>query len=202
MKHVIFDRSWTLSDDFSSCYEATMLVFEHLWWKRISIEEYKNAFELPYMNFYRKYFPDIKKEDTEYYIKAIYQVAWPKAYKWSKEILEFLASKWIEMILISSHPHEKLVQEVEEYGFKKYFKEVNGSVHDKAEVIQDILKRNNFAAQNTIYVGDMTHDIESWKHAKVKTVAITRWYQTQAQLEAYSPDYMIWDIKEVEGIVG
>jgi phosphoglycolate phosphatase-like HAD superfamily hydrolase len=121
------------------------------------------------MNFWHKYLPKItKKEIDKLYHPVIHKVGEPLAYPEITWVLNKLKKKKINMIIISSGVQKKLDQEIMDYGLKCIFQEVNGGVHNKAEEIYEISKRNNFKSSETAYLGDMDHDIESGKAAGVK----------------------------------
>ena len=202
IKNIIFDWSGTLSDDFTPVYQASMLVFKKLGKEPISMEEYRREFTLPYMVFWNKYFPDlIKEEEDRLYVEAIHQVDEPTIYQGVKEELERLKSLGINMIVISSHPHDKLLNEAKAYGVQSFFQEINGSIHDKTETILDILQRNNFDPHQTMYVGDMTHDIDAGKKAGVTTVALGWGYQSEDVLRNSNPDNYIKNISNLDQLL-
>ena len=202
IKNIIFDWSGTLSDDFTPVYQASMLVFKKLGREPISKEEYRKEFTLPYMVFWNKYFPKLTKEEGDkLYVEAIHQVDEPILYDGVKTELERLKSLGINMIVISSHPHDKLMKEATNYGVQSLFQEINGSIHDKTETIFDILQRNNFDPNQTMYVGDMTHDIDAGKKAGVVTVALGWGYQSKEVLISSNPDHYISDISNLDQLL-
>ena len=202
IKNIIFDWSGTLSNDLTSVYDASMIVFKKLGKPPISLEEYRRKFTLPYMVFWNKYFPKLSKEDEDkLYVEVIHQVKEPTIYAGVKDELERLKSLGINMIVISSHPHDKLIKEASSYGIQSLFREINGSIHDKTETILEIMKRNNFYPNQTTYVGDMTHDIDAGKKARVITIALGWGYQSKKRLMKSNPDYYIEDISNLDKLV-
>ena|SRR3989344_4901712 len=202
IKNIIFDWSGTLSDDFTSVYQASMLVFKKLGREPISMEEYKREFTLPYMVFWNKYIPELTKEqEDKLYAEAIHQVDEPLIYDGVKTELERLKSLGINIIVISSHPYDKLIKEAKNYGIESYFNEINGGIHDKVEMILEITKRNNFHPKKTMYIGDVTHDIDAGKKAGVVTIALGWGYQSKEKLMEANPDYYISDIKSLKDLL-
>lgn len=200
IKNVIFDWSGTLSDDIIPIYTAAVKVLEKLGGKKISLQEFRREFELPYMNFFRKYVPNPDKEQADKIFARVFSSSsqpFPKV----KDILEFLHKKGIKMAILSSHPEKFLKNEVKDYGFQKYFMDVVGGVHNKIEVINEIIKKNKFIPEETAYVGDMTHDIEAGKKAKVITIAVSWGYQSKEKLSREKPDFLIADLSELKRIV-
>ena len=59
---VVFDWSGTLSNDAQVLYEAVMRIFDRLEHPHISFREFKRELVIPYMEFYHKYLPGLKKK--------------------------------------------------------------------------------------------------------------------------------------------
>ncbi|MDP2586655.1 MAG: HAD family hydrolase [Candidatus Komeilibacteria bacterium] len=198
MKNIIFDWSGTLSDDVKIGYEATMAVMQQLIGRQTSFEEFKREFTLPYMDYWYKYAPHAdKKQCDDLFYQAIQHSAKPLPFNGSNEVLAKLMSAGTQMAVLSSYLHEKLVQDVADYGFTPYFRLIKGSVHDKRKVIEALVKENGFDPQETAFVGDMVHDIETGKTAGIKTVAVTWGVTDKLALAKGNPDYIIDDIFEL-----
>jgi phosphoglycolate phosphatase len=192
IKNIIFDWSGTLSDDMASCYTATMGVLRKLGLKTMTFEEYQKEATLPYMNFYHKFKEDVDKEEVDrLFYSEINSANKPNPFPKIKELLEFLEKENIRIALLSAHPQRKLAKEIRDYGFQKFFVDVNGSVHDKVEAIMGIMKKNGFRPVETAFVGDMTHDIEAGREAKVTTIAVSWGYHPSEKLLKERPDFLI-----------
>jgi phosphoglycolate phosphatase len=168
----------------------------------ISMDEFRKKFELPYLKFYQKYKADITKDQIDViFNKAIHEVGEPKPFPHVKEIVMHFHEHKKRIIVISSVPQDKLEQEARDYGIKQYINDLNGSVHDKIDIIKDILKKNFFNPEQTLYVGDLPHDIVAGKSAGVKTVAVTWGYTDKERLMDHNPDFTIEDIRELKDII-
>lgn len=202
IKNVIFDWSGTLSDDLVSVYTAVMEIFKKLGLEVLTLEEFKKEFTLPYMKFYRKFEKNVSKEELqELYSREIELVDKPKPFPEAREILEFLKQREIKMVLLSVYLRKQLNEEIEHYKFQNFFADVNGSIYDKTEVVIKIMQKNNFKCEETIFVGDMTHDVDAGKKAGVKTVAISQGYQSKEKLLEKNPDFLIENLRELKDIV-
>jgi phosphoglycolate phosphatase len=202
IKNIIFDWSGTLSNDMVPGYTTAMEVFKKLGLKQITIEQFRQEFTLPYMNFYKKFKPDIKKEDVDSIYSEIFSsIEEPKPFPKAREILEFLKEKGIRIAILSSHPQGNLEKEVDKYGFRSFFIDINGGVHDKTDEVLEIMKRNAFEPDETAYVGDMEHDIDAGRKTGVVTIAVTWGYQPAEVLSKKSPDFLIYDLDELKAII-
>lgn len=201
IKNIIFDWSGTLSDDFVPVYLSTMEIFKKLGIRKMTLDEFRESFVLPYMEFFRKYTPkSSKKIVDETFLKA-YSAHKPKPFPGTKGTLEFLHKKGIKMAIMSSLSQKKLEKEIKEYGFEKFFLEVNGSVHDKKKDIGKIILRSKFSPKETAYIGDMTHDIDAGKKAGVVTIAVSYGYQSREKLFQRRPDFLVEKSSELKRIV-
>ncbi len=202
IKNIIFDWSGTLSDDLVSVYTAVMEIFKKLGLEVLTLEEFKKEFTLPYMEFYRKFKKDVDREELQkLYAEEIELVAKPRPFLEAKEVLEFLRQKEIKMILLSVYLQKQLEEEIENYKFQNFFVDINGSVYDKTKVVAEIMSKNNFKSDETIFIGDMTHDIDAGKKAGVITVAVSYGYQSKEKLLEKNPDFLIENLGELKNVV-
>jgi len=198
MKNVIFDWSGTLSDDMFSCYTATMEVFRVYSIAEISFETFRDEIEYPYMKFYRKFCLKITKEEADIvFFKAIHRAPAPTYFEGADKILAEFHAKGIAMVVLSGVPEKKLRIESKLYGFCNYFKDIRGSVYDKTEIIHELMDTHGFSSKDTIYVGDMDHDIHAGKTAGVTTVAISWGYHSAERLKGEDPDYLIHSLEQL-----
>jgi phosphoglycolate phosphatase len=184
IRNVIFDWSGTLVDNLSSVYEATLAVFETLGGKKISLEEYRRENISPYMNFWNR------------------REARPaKPYPEVVDLLTRLHSKGIKIVVLSSQPQDQLESQAASFGIKNCIDRLVGSVHDKKGVIDSVLAKNRFSESDTVLVGDTVSDVETGKHAGLKTAAVTWGFDPADKLQKAKPDYIIDTLKELDKII-
>jgi len=201
IKNIIFDWSGTLSDDLTPVHAATNKVFKRLGLRALTLEEYKQEFVLPYMDFYKKFTDASKEKIDEFFLEEIFRVEKPKPFPKVKQLLEFLKKKKVKMIVLSAHPSKKLERELKEYGFQGFFHEVNGSVHDKIEAVKKIMERNGFKPDETAYVGDMDYDIEVGKKIGIVTIAVSWGYNSKERLTNKKPDFLVDKVREIKKLI-
>lgn len=71
MKNIIFDWSGVVKDAVDAQLWKVNKVFNKFGVGSISMEEFKENFELPYMNFYNRYLPNVTKEQQDVYYKEL-----------------------------------------------------------------------------------------------------------------------------------
>ena len=186
---VIFDWSGVISDDRRPAYEANKVVVEK---HGVTHEDFDDwlfhttgsaptyfasrgiaADPAILIEEYRKALHGSKK-------RGIRPVIYPDA----KQSLKMLASTK-KLFVVSTHPHDHLLQEADAYGVRKYFSDMFGEVKDKAVTIKSI------ASSSTLFVGDTIYDIEAARRAGVMSVGIITGYQTRDVIAAAKPNLIV-----------
>jgi len=205
IRNIIFDWSGVIVDDLVAVHKTTMLLFKKLGAEEISLAEFKKEWEQPYLLFYNKYNIAIKREREQAMFRLLYKSVSSEhptmLYPFVKETLERFQKSGIKMIVVSSSLFENIMDDIERFGLHGLFNEINGDIHDKAEIIQETIERNNFNPEETIFIGDTTHEVEAGRKAKTFTATVTWGYQGEEKLKSSSPDFMIHDLKEMESVV-
>lgn len=205
IRNIIFDWSGVIVDDLVAVHKTTMLLFKEMGAGEISLEEFKKEWEQPYMLFYEKYNVPIDLEKESILFKLFYKSVSledpSKPCSSVKDTLERFKKSGLNMIVLSSSLTESIMNEIERFGLQSIFNEINGGVHDKAEVIQEMIERNNFNPRETIFIGDTTHEVEAGKKAGTLTGAVTWGYQNEDKLRSSSPDFIIHDLNELESVI-
>jgi len=200
-KSIIFDWSGTLSDNFHCFCEVCGLMFKDLGREKISPEEIRLNFTLPYMKFWNHYFPNLSKEtQCELYEKYIHKVSEPEICEGVKDLIKKLKEEGWHIFVLSSDPISKLSLEVERSGLAPFFTKVVGNIHEKGETLKQIIGEFKLDKALTYYVGDTSGDVEAGKIADVKTIGISWGFQHKSVLEKSEPDFLIDDIAEIDGI--
>ena len=202
IRNIVFDWSGTLSDDMHPCYLATMEVFRTYNISEISYEEFRNEIEYPYMKFYRKFCDKISKEQADrVFFEAIHRSPDPMLFPGAREVIESLHKTGVRMIVVSGVPEKKIQIEAKQYQVETYFHKIYGSVYDKIDIVREALSRHDFSPEQTLYVGDMDHDIHAGKASGLKTAASSWGYHTRSRLEGENPDFMLEHLFDLLGIV-
>ncbi len=190
-------------DDFQAVYQSAMTIFEKFGAPRISPEDFRREFRLPYMEFYQRHnIRRPKRELDVLYGEAISSVGLPKLHKNVRNILERFSEKKINMALLSSDLQEKLSQELHTLGLTEHFVAVKADVLNKIEAMENFLDECRFLREETAYVGDMVHDIEAGKKAGVRSIAVTWGFHPREKLEKARPDDLIDTPNQLLEIIG
>ncbi len=200
---VILDWSGVVSDDWSATVAAGNDVLERWGHERISKEKFKELYELPWINFYKK-LGLIIDEDKE---RKLWEKILPKYYNLvkilpnAKQAMEELKKINKKIVILSSHNSNLLIEEAKAYEVSKFIDAIHASVNDKRDEIKNLIAKHEAEPDKTVYVGDMVHDIETAKLAKVKSIAVLSGYDEKEKLEKAKPDYILQDIGELPALI-
>ena len=75
------------------------------------------------------------------------------------------------------------------------------NVWDKREKIHEILEENGLAPEETLFIGDMQHDIETARHGGIHSCAVLTGYNTLEQLRAAEPDLIVEHLRELREVL-
>ncbi len=75
----------------------------------------------------------------------------------------------------------------------QYFSNIYGNVglFSKAQAIKRVMKREQFEASKSIYIGDEVRDIEAAKKIGMPIISVTWGYNGKEILRKYQPDYLV-----------
>lgn len=203
-KNIIFDWSGVIKDATESQLWAINKIFEKAGIRQITLSEMKDNWEQPYMRFYEKYAPGWT---LEYEQKLYYEVISSNDFPKSKscygivDLIKKIKEKGIRMVVLSSDPLKKILAEEKDYGLENIFDEIFADVYDKAEKIEELIKKNNFKKKETVFIGDSNHEVEVGKQAGIKTLAVTWGFCSENRLKSTNPDYLVHNIKELEEVL-
>jgi phosphoglycolate phosphatase len=86
-------------------------------------------------------------------------------------------------------------------GFRQYLNLTYLEARDKRAKIHEILEENKLAAAETLFIGDMQHDIETARHGGIHSCAVLTGYNTLEQLRAVQPDLIVEHLGELREIL-
>jgi len=199
IKAVILDWSGVLSDDLAIVHETTARLFARLGMKFMGLPEFRERFDLPYMDFYKNMGVGMGQRELDRMYKDLFLSGGrrPKPFPFAREVLEMLREKKVKLAVYSSHPEELLAKEISEYGFSGFFEVSIGGVQDKRKRIGKLPKKLGATPEETLLVGDMAHDIEAGRTAGFRTAAVLSGYHTKERLGREEPNFLLNDIRDL-----
>ena len=205
MKNVIFDWSGVVRDTLTSQLWIVNRIFDTYGVAKITLEEFRENWEQPYVLFYQKYLPKdyIEEERVKIYREAVFDKDCPKssAFPGMVEVIKSCKSNGMFLSVVSSDIAETLLLEVKEYGLEDMFNEIITDADDKFDSVQKLINDNNLHLQDTFFVGDSNHEIDVAQKVGIKSIAVTWGFTSKRKLKARNPDYIVDNVQELESII-
>lgn len=203
IRNVIFDWSGTLVDDLPAVWEATNHVLRQAGREPISLERFRDEFTLPFTGFYQTHTPDVPMARLEEWFHARFREVQHSVRELphARDFLEFCRAHHLRTALLSTmHPDHFAVQ-TREIGFDRYLDHPYLGVWDKRRQIHALLESHAWHPDETLFIGDMEHDIETARHGGVRSVAVLTGYTACDRLRAAGPDLVVEHLGELQAIL-
>jgi phosphoglycolate phosphatase-like HAD superfamily hydrolase/ADP-ribose pyrophosphatase YjhB (NUDIX family) len=203
IRNVIFDWSGTLVDDLPAVWKAVNHVLAQAGRPEMGLEQFRAEFCPPYQKFFERYAPGVPEPQVGVWFHASFResqgsvVALPHA----REFLEFCRQAGARMAVLSSITAEHFAAQAAATGFGEYFCAAHLGVPDKRQAIHAALKEDGFLPGETLFIGDMRHDIETAHHGGVHSCAVLTGYCGMEQLRTAGPELMVEHLGELREIL-
>lgn len=192
-RNIIFDWSGTLCNDLPPVLETVNRILEHHQVDGIDEPSFRREFRLPFGDFYNQRIPGASHKKLE----ALYNELFPLSEKKAEPIphaLDFVAAMhsqgqrlFVLSAVTASHFHEQAAH----LGFGNWFEGLYLQVRDKRQVIHDILEEKGLSPDDTCFIGDMCHDVDTANHAGITSIAVLTGYDSAEKLAGSAPDVMV-----------
>jgi phosphoglycolate phosphatase-like HAD superfamily hydrolase/ADP-ribose pyrophosphatase YjhB (NUDIX family) len=203
IRNIIFDWSGTLVDDLPAVWQATNYVLVQAKLSEITLEQFRAEFCLPFTSFYEKHLPHVALPQLEIWFHSRFRQVQDSVCELphAREFLEFCRSKQMRTFLLSTVHRDHFAVQSATTGFAKYLDKPYLNVWDKRDKIHQILEENSLEPDETMFIGDMQHDIETAKHGGIHSCAVLTGYNTLDQLRKAEPDLIVEHLRELREIL-
>src|SRR5262249_8028005 len=149
--------------------------------------------------FYDKHTPDVPRSQLETWFHSRFRQVQDSvcALPHAREFLEMCRARKVRVFLLSTVHRDHFASQDATLGFGQFLEKTYIEVHDKRRKILEILADDQLNADETLFVGDMQHDIETAHHGGVRSCAVLTGYNTVDQLRAAGPDLMVEHLGEL-----
>jgi phosphoglycolate phosphatase len=217
IKLVAFDWNGTLLADTKIAWRADNEALKALKLKPISLNRFKDCFDIPIKNYW------LKVGLTEKFLKGNLkklEIAFQKHYRSTENSAKFRANArstlaWLRKqqilaVAYSNAPSSHVSMHIKRLKETKGFNEILGRpdadfshlmMRGKQDRLQKYVKSKKLKPHEIISVGDTVEETQIGKHLGYHTVAITGGYNTTARLKKQRPDFLIHNMKELIGII-
>ncbi len=203
IRNVIFDWSGTLVDDLPAVWRATNHILEKAGRTPMTLAEFRAEFCLPFKRFYDRHTPEIPMAQLEEWYHAIFPTVQGtvEPLPHARGFLDFCRSHGLRLFLLSTIHSRQFPPQAERTGFGGYFERTYIEVMDKREKICELVAENALDPRETIFVGDMQHDIETARHGGVWSCAVLTGFNHLDQLRASRPDLLVEHLGELQQLL-
>ncbi len=203
IRNVIFDWSGTLVDDLPAVWHATNYVLAQAEREQVTLEQFRAEFCLPFKKFYDRHVPHVPLPQLEVWFHGAFRQAQDSvvALPHAREFLEFCRRRGLRTFLLSAVHEDHFKVQAATTGFGEYLERSYVGVLDKRKMIHLILEENKLQTGETIFIGDMQHDIDTARHGGVGSCAVLTGYNSLQQLRASEPDLIVEHLGELQAVL-
>ena len=200
IRNVILDWSGTLVDDLPAVWRATNYVLTQAQKAEMTLDQFRAEFCLPFTIFYDRHVPHVPLPQLEAWFHSHFREAQNSVMPLphAREFLEFCRERRLRTFLLSTVHPDYFAAQAATTRFGDYLDKPYVGVWDKRKKIHEILEENHLDPGETLFVGDMQHDIETARHGGVHSCAVLTGYNTLAQLRAAEPDLIVEHLGELK----
>ena len=203
IRNIIFDWSGTLVDDLPAVLKASNYVLTQAGRPEMSLDQFRAEFSLPFTSFYDRHTPDVPMAQLEDWFHSSFRKAQDSVCElpYAREFLEFCRARKLRTFLLSTVHRDHFTAQCRVTGFDAYLDKPYTDVWDKREKIGEILAENHLLADETLFIGDMQHDVETAHHGRIHSCAVLTGYNTLEQLRAARPDLIVEHLGELRRVL-
>lgn len=202
--HLFWDFNGTIIADMQAGLDSTNQMLRERSLPEIDgISAYREIFDFPIKEYYRRLGFDFKREPYEYLAPIWVDIYNEKSRDATtvdgvKETLEMARELGICQVVFSATEREMLIRQLTALGVIDYFDEIIGLDNIHAESKLHLAKnwRNAHPEAKILYVGDTAHDAENARVLDADCLLFTGGHQSRRRLEGCGYK-LIDDIREV-----
>ena len=172
--------------------------------KKMTLDQFRAEFCLPFKNFYDRFAPGIPIGKVG---GVLPQPLQPDAGGRRRNcptpaiFSSFAASTRSGRFCSAPFRSHYFARQAAANGFDEFIDRPYPGVWDKRAKIIELLAENQLAAAETIFIGDMQHDIETAKFGGIGSCAVLTGYNRLDQLRASEPDVIVEHLGELREIL-
>jgi len=203
IRNVILDWSGTLADDLPAVLHATNGIFREFGRKEFTLAEFRAHFRLPYAGFYAEFLPEASSEGLEALSGQFFLALQGDIplLPGAREFLEFCRETERRTFLLSTIKASHFDEQAGRLGVKPFFEHCYVEIMDKRGKIREILACHGLDPRETMFVGDMVHDIETARHGGVLDVAVLTGFDPADKLLAANPTVVLRDLAALRWMI-
>lgn len=215
-KLVVFDWNGTLIADTLACLSADNKILQVMGGREVDLKTYRDTIIIPAKHFYIEHGCSEKDlidraQEVSHIFHDTYEsrVQNMRTRRGAKEILHWLDSHNIDVIILSNHTVEGIVYQLKKLGLESYIKTVLANeakdaslkYRNKQEKLRHYIDVNDLNPSDVVIVGDSMEEVEIAKAIGLTSVAITDGYYATSRLKASDPDFLITNLNQLKAAI-
>ena len=203
IRNIIFDWSGTLVDDLPAVFKASNFVLAQAGKSEMSLSQFRAEFTLPFAGFYTRHTPEVPMKKLEKWFHTGFKEVQNSVAELphARAFLQFCRDKNLRTFLLSTIHGDYFTAQCQANGFDAFLEKPYTDVWDKRKKIHDILAENKLKPDETLFIGDMAHDVETAHYGGVHSCAVLTGYNTADQLRLARPELIVEHLSELRGIL-
>ena len=204
IKMLIFDFDGTIADTFMHTMKITNILSDEFKFKKVHYHEIdflkgKTLQQIiKHLNVPVLKIPSIVAKARSELLKDIENI---EPIEGLEKILELIKQAEVQMGILTTNSRENVekflkANRMETFDFIHSTSRVLGKNHG----LRKLMQQHNGKADEILYVGDETRDIEAAKKEGIKVIAVTWGYNSHAILQTFSPDFIAHTPEELFNI--
>lgn len=185
----IWDWNGTLQNDATHIYERCVRrIFQHFVLPCPSFETYRREIAHNYMEFYQKY--GVPSHVTNDQLNRIFRSGIqekehrPPLFPDTRTTLQKTADLVEKQHLVSGCPEDILQEELTHHRLTHFFSHIVGDVCNKVEAFQHLMEEHRTHGEDTLIIGDFSHDALAAKAVGAQAIICTRGFHSRPYLES------------------
>ncbi len=193
IRNVLLDWSGTIVDDLPPVVEATNRVLSHYQKPPFTREQFCREFSLPFADFYERFLPDVPMSKLDSLYTKFFDSSKEKVTELpgARTFLDYCIRSRRRIFLLSSIKSHHFESQAQQLGLRGYFEHAYTEVWNKCQHVHAIIQEQGLDPQETLFAGDMQHDIETAKFANLLAVGTLTGYNSREQLTEAGPDLIV-----------
>jgi phosphoglycolate phosphatase-like HAD superfamily hydrolase/ADP-ribose pyrophosphatase YjhB (NUDIX family) len=201
IQNLILDWSGTLVDDFPPVLTATNRIFEIYGKPHFTEADFREKFFLPFPEFYRLHLPEVTQAQLDVHYHEAFRLLQDEIplLPFARDFLDYAAGRGMKIFLLSTIHADHYAVQSARLGIGSYFTQAYTQALDKRQTIHRLLADHHLDPAETLFVGDMAHDIETARHGGVQSCAVLTGYDSLEKLRKANPDLLYQNLHQVRG---
>lgn len=186
IKNVIWDWNGTILNDIELCINCINVVLRERNIPELTYERYIEIFGFPVKDYYERAGLNFANEPFEIPAKQfidLYHNNWSSCsvFTDATKALKHFQDKGIKQFVLSAMEHNALQKQTNHFGVDGYFNHIQGIdnhfAESKLQTGKNLMQQFNINAQETLFIGDTTHDFEVAQQLGVQCVLVAKGHQ-------------------------